>query len=516
MAKISTYPSAESPLLLSDRLIGTEAVRLIPSSTPLATKNFSLGELLQLFSSNFPAASLQAVLNTGNTATQNITLTGTIDVTLIKPGNIIDVTGSQGNTFQFLSKATSSLNWVDLPVDNLQAVLDSGNIATKNIILNGDITSTNIKPRNIKDETSAIGTTGQVLLKTSTGIRWSNNPTVSTPGLADVLFVGNTAINNINLIGNITATSFIKQGGTSLEFLMADGSVLNGLNLDGLTDVSIMVPRFNNDILAWDAAASLWKNKQILIGDADFANDNNTYNSTLLENSFATFSDLSFKQNTLVSGTNIKTINGASILGSGNLVISGGSITLSAIGNTPNANAATITGNVLNLQPASVNFGGVITIGAQTIAGIKTFQSSPVAPTPTASNNSTAVATTEYVDRQVGLGNPVYNILITTAVNITTETNGTSGGLSYSQNGRNVMINNGASAITVAATVASTATDFIASYTKVGSATITFTFTGTGATIVQPNGLVLSGTPGSTALLTKNGTTLYVLINNLQ
>jgi len=77
MAKISTYPSADNPLLLSDRLIGTEAIRPVPSPTPLATKNFSLADLLQLFSANFPAASLQAVLNTGNTATQNITLTGT-------------------------------------------------------------------------------------------------------------------------------------------------------------------------------------------------------------------------------------------------------------------------------------------------------------------------------------------------------------------------------------------------------------------------------------------------------
>ena len=34
---------------------------------------------------------------------------------------------------------------------------------------------------------------------------------------------------------------------------------------------------------------------------------------------------LNDKQDTLVSGTNIKTINGESILGSGNLVISGGS-----------------------------------------------------------------------------------------------------------------------------------------------------------------------------------------------
>jgi len=55
-------------------------------------------------------------------------------------------------------------------------------------------------------------------------------------------------------------------------------------------------------------------------------------------------------------------------------------ITLSAIGAVPNANAATLTGSVLNLQPASLNFGGVVTTGDQTFAGTKTFLNTVVAP----------------------------------------------------------------------------------------------------------------------------------------
>jgi hypothetical protein len=51
----------------------------------------------------------------------------------------------------------------------------------------------------------------------------------------------------------------------------------------------------------------------------------------------------------------------------------GGVLSLSAIGSTPNANAATITGTVLNLEPASASFGGVVTTLAQTFAGDKTF-----------------------------------------------------------------------------------------------------------------------------------------------
>jgi len=55
---------------------------------------------------------------------------------------------------------------------------------------------------------------------------------------------------------------------------------------------------------------------------------------------------------------------------------SGGSVSLSAIGTTPNANAATLTGSVLNLEPASASFGGVVTTGVQTFAGAKTFTTS--------------------------------------------------------------------------------------------------------------------------------------------
>lgn len=256
MSKIATYSLADTPLQLSDRLIGTEAPRPTPSATPLATKNFSLGELLQLFSSNFPAATLQAVLDTGNTATQNITLTGTIDATLIRPDNIEDTSGSQGLPFQFLSKGASSINWGYLPVDNLQAVLNAGNTATQNLTLVGNITSTKIIPGNIQDDTTGIGTTGQFLSKTPSGIRWVNAPSSTTPGLGDVLSVNNTAINNINLTGNVTATSFIKTGGTNLQYLMADGSVTTGMGTPTLQQVTDVGNTTTNEIIVGTNSAN--------------------------------------------------------------------------------------------------------------------------------------------------------------------------------------------------------------------------------------------------------------------
>lgn len=53
-------------------------------------------------------------------------------------------------------------------------------------------------------------------------------------------------------------------------------------------------------------------------------------------------------------------------------------ISLGSIGSTPNADGATLSGSVLNLEPASASFGGIITTGTQTFAGAKTFSSSIV------------------------------------------------------------------------------------------------------------------------------------------
>lgn len=48
-------------------------------------------------------------------------------------------------------------------------------------------------------------------------------------------------------------------------------------------------------------------------------------------------------------------------------------VTLGAVGATPNANGASLAGQVLTLQPADSTFGGIVTAIAQAFAGAKTF-----------------------------------------------------------------------------------------------------------------------------------------------
>ena len=86
--------------------------------------------------------------------------------------------------------------------------------------------------------------------------------------------------------------------------------------------------------------------------------------------------------------TTPRTINGVSFDGSSN-------ITITNVANATNATSATNASTVTN---------GVYTTGNQTIGGIKTFTSSPKAPTPATSDNSTNIATTQFVKNLIGGG----------------------------------------------------------------------------------------------------------------
>lgn len=87
----------------------------------------------------------------------------------------------------------------------------------------------------------------------------------------------------------------------------------------------------------------------------------------------------------LVTGGGLKKVADSlgALIGGG-----GGVTTMAAIGSSPNANGATISGSALTLQPASAAFGGVVTTGVQTFEGVKTFNQALQTPEP---NTNTAI-----------------------------------------------------------------------------------------------------------------------------
>lgn len=208
MARISTYTNA-TPITLSDKFIGTEV-----AGTPVnVTKNFLISDLLALFQSNI---TLQNVLDAGNTATQSIILTGDITQTgnfsitggaLSLGGTVRDFNGALGaNGETLVCNASGQLVFGSgLTNQNLQQVLNIGNTATQDINLTGSITQTGdqditgnvdhdgdylfrvgtfefetnatlLIQSTVKDSTNTLGGDGQILVSNASGkVTWQDS-----------------------------------------------------------------------------------------------------------------------------------------------------------------------------------------------------------------------------------------------------------------------------------------------------------------------------------------------------
>jgi hypothetical protein len=108
---------------------------------------------------------------------------------------------------------------------------------------------------------------------------------------------------------------------------------------------------------------------------------------------------LASKQDTLVSGTNIKTINGSSVLGSGNLVVTPGVASLTATApvvatgtSTPVISLASAYGDTLN--PYASKTANHILAAPNGTAGVPTFRAMVATDVPTLNQSTTGNAAT--------------------------------------------------------------------------------------------------------------------------
>ena len=254
MSKISNttaYPTTAPAS--GDLLIGTD----INDSN--ATKTFTIGSVVALA----PADTLSEVLTAGNTATNDINLTGNVFLTgtgnivmsggitattgnisavgyqassffqgaLLNVTNIQDAAGNTGTAGQHLVKnAVNALEWGAGSADTLANVLAAGNTATTYIALSGPtgyLTATYVAPIDIKDNAGNLGTASQTLVKSAANaLAWE---TVASNTLAEVLAAGNTATNNIILTGNVTCTNLTATADVNGDVFNATTSVTTPL-----------------------------------------------------------------------------------------------------------------------------------------------------------------------------------------------------------------------------------------------------------------------------------------------
>jgi len=229
MAKISTYP-LDSSLSSSDLLIGTDA------DNANATKNYSLGNIAAFIQSSTPVDTLQEVLDAGNTATQDISLTG--DITILGATNLItapnaiigkltvnnqlrDGLNLVGTNGQALTSTGVATQWKTI---DLAYVLQEGNSASEDMTLFGLMSVTDLFITGIlNDSTNSQGLNGQLLSSIVTGTEWA------TVDLDYILQQGDTATGNINLTGNIILTGSGITGVVSASTVEANQAlILNG------------------------------------------------------------------------------------------------------------------------------------------------------------------------------------------------------------------------------------------------------------------------------------------------
>lgn len=131
MAKISTYPPVSSPTL-SDLLIGTEV------TNDNATVNFSISDILALGSGlyvPYTGANANVDLGTYTLSSGGADFFGPVYL----DDALLDGAGTPGTAGQLLSSTVTGTQWIDVSslLSDLQDVLDLGNSADQNITLTG-------------------------------------------------------------------------------------------------------------------------------------------------------------------------------------------------------------------------------------------------------------------------------------------------------------------------------------------------------------------------------------------
>jgi hypothetical protein len=217
--------------------------------------------LLELFLPIIPANNLQGVLDYGNTATQDINLFGTITTTNLDVtdtanlfitylneethlvGSLFDSADSVGTAGQVLTSTGDGVEWFTLPpifTPNLEQVLTEGNTSSIDILLDANLEALDVSADTatvgvnltlggtITDNSSAVGSAGQVLSSTVTGVAWISLPVYSAT--SPLLFNSATGVFSIQ-VANSTQGGYL----TANDWVTFDGKQNAGAYITALT-----------------------------------------------------------------------------------------------------------------------------------------------------------------------------------------------------------------------------------------------------------------------------------------
>jgi len=228
---------------LEDGLGSAGVAGMVLSSTGTAVEWVSVASLA--------CCDLEDTLTAGNTAVNNMGLTGTLTVTgsVVLGSSTLSASGSVGAAGQILSSTGTATQWINASAlcCNLQDTLDVGNSANQNITLTtagNTITAPLVDPDQIVDTAGGTGLAGEILSSTGAGLAWISssaayNWTVKDDAsLLDVVNSGDTLL----ISGGTGLTSALTNGGTNVPRMTLD-----------LDDTAVTPGSYTNTDLTVDA-----------------------------------------------------------------------------------------------------------------------------------------------------------------------------------------------------------------------------------------------------------------------
>jgi hypothetical protein len=457
--------------------------------------------------------------NTTPTSTSGIVLTNSgadagakvLDVTISGAGSGISVQNTATGTGIKLSNtgtgtgiylnsfSTSIGDPLQVAKDNIvKAKIDAdGNVTAEKFVTSGGTRSEFIKGDGFRDPTTYADDTKVIHISGNESKDGALNLTHNLSQHDVLTITKNNSANCLKLVQNSssnattstidTTTANVNRKAISIQkigqekaFITHEGNV-TGTSFTTLNEKADITDGFLT--LAGSASPAVSAGQAKLYAKTDGTTDMYVMGSDGIEKKISGVVDLSGKENTIAAGTTAQYYRGDKTW----QTLDKTAVGLANVDNTSDLNkpVSTATQAVLNTKQATLVSGTNI----KTINGVSLLGSGDIV---------TATVTAEPTQ-----------ITITTTVSITTDTPDAN---SKKQLGKNVIINNGASAINI---TVNGGTDFCASYLKHGAGAITFV-QAAGRTLVLVNATVtLNGAVGSTATISSIGTTDYLRISNL-
>ena len=195
--------------------------------------------------------------------------------------------------------------------------------------------------------------------------------------------------------GDFTSSGFMKTDGAG-NYSVDSAQYLSAITLGQVTGVDINDPQ-NNQVLSYNAGTGDWRN-------ADLNWGNITGTPTTLSGYGITDA-----QATLVSGTTIKTVNGTSLLGSGDIVIAGGGADLSAVSEnyTPATNNTYDLGTPSNFLRTGY-FGTSVRIGDDQFNAATLSRNSDGHLVSSSTINTFGLTSSSYMSISAGFGGLIF------------------------------------------------------------------------------------------------------------